>query len=159
MSDNYLRLIPADPRYVPPDDLAAAAVGIASRALPDADVIQAERHAEPVFIDQGANLEAIICPACRLRTVIFGQDDAIQQWWDELVDALQGTSAADVEVHMACCGATVLFPELEFDWPAGVASFEISVRNPGIGNPLDEAVVAQIEVTLGCRVKQVWAHY
>jgi len=159
MSDNYLRLIPADVRYIPADDVAAAAVGIASRALPEADVVQAERHEEPVFIDQGTNLEAIICPACRVRMVVFGQDGVIQQWWYELIEPLQGKGVAGVEVRTPCCAATVPFSELEFDWPAGVASFEISIRNPGIGNPLDETVIAQLEAVLGCRVKQVWAHY
>jgi hypothetical protein len=45
------------------------------------------------------------------------------------------------------------------DWPAGVASFEISIRNPGLADRLDAALVSELEKALGCQVRQIWAHY
>ena len=121
----------------------------------------AENHRHPVFIDQGSNLEAIICPACRARLSFHTAPNAqaVQQWWYSIAEQLEGANLANLQVAMMCCQSSVSFGDLGFDWPAGVASFEISVMNPGIAQALPEGLVRQLEGILGCRVRQVWAHY
>jgi len=160
MSDNYLRLIPTDPHYIPPQEAIQRACALVTDALPNAHLVEVESHSQPVFIDQGNNLEAVLCPRCRTRLALYGAGaEATAEWWEAIADSLTRQNVASERVTMPCCGANIAFPELEFDWPAGVASFEISVRNPGIGNPLESDVIAHLERILRCHIRQVWAHY
>lgn len=163
MSDDYLRVIPVDARFVPATDLAQTAVGLLGPALPDADEIVAETYDHPVFIDQGVNLETVICPACSARLSFYPTEkaEAVRKWWHAITDPLDLSTqnVANLRITMYCCGAFVLFSELTYDWPAGVASFEISILNPGIRGSLPEELLVKLESVLGCRVRQVWAHY
>jgi len=161
VSDNYLRLIPADMWFRPDQVAAQGAVRLLQEALPEADQVMAEQYDYPVFIDQGANIESIRCPACSQRRSFSHSDgsEANLEWWQDLIEHLDGENVADAVVTMPCCQSEVPFHRLEFDWPAGVASFELSILNPGIGNPLDPAIIVRVENALGCRVREVWAHY
>ena len=160
MSDNYLRLIALDPAFVPERSAAIEAEAFIRQALPKADAIEAEYYSKPIFIDQGSNLDAVICPRCgkRLDFGIAPDGEALVEWFSDIVARFDETPPENTTVSMACCGAVVPFPELHFDWPAGWASFEISALNPGIVS-VPEALVAQIEAILGCKVTCVWAHY
>jgi hypothetical protein len=84
-----------------------------------------------VFIDQGANLEAIVCPACgeRLEFQPAQELDPIREWWYGVTDPLGQGNVAKVEATMPCCQAVVPFATLQFEWPAGIASFEVSIMN------------------------------
>jgi hypothetical protein len=161
VSDNYLRIIPADVNLMPPETIAAQIVKLLEPVFPDADKVVAENHGHPIFIDQGANLEAILCPACGRRLPLEHTDevDSVRDWWYELSDPLGDGDVTDVRATMPCCQRVVPFSELQFDWPAGVASFEISILNPRIPEPPSGELERKIEVILGSRVRYVWAHY
>ena len=161
MSDNYLRIIPSDPNLIPPDAVAEQIVRLLEPAFPEADEVVAETHGHPVFIDQGANLEAILCPACGKRLVLqpTAEIDAVLEWWYELTEPLGETDVSQVQASMPCCQAAVPFSALQFDWPAGVASFEISIMNPRVPDPPATELQRQVEALLGSPVKYVWAHY
>ena len=161
MSDNYLRIIPTDPNLIPPEAVADQIVKLLGPAFPEADEVVAESHGHPVFIDQGANLEAILCPACgkRLPLQPASEVDAIRDWWYGLTDPLGEGNVVQVQATMPCCQAVVPFSELQFDWPAGVASFEITILNPGVPDPPSAELKQQVEALLGGPVKYVWAHY
>ena len=156
MSDNYLRLVPSDPALVPSKEVATTFVNLVGNALPDAHEVLAESYGHPVFIDQGANLESIICPSC--ETTLPLDSESNRDWWYEVSDDLENEDIRAVEVCMPCCGVVVPFEQLRFDWPAAVASFEISILNPNVrALPVD--LLAELERALGCEIKQVWAHY
>jgi hypothetical protein len=161
VSDNYLRIVPIDPRFIPAESVAQAAVQMLGPAVLGADRVLAKNYGHPVFIDQGANLEAIVCPACGSRLLFHSAEDAesVREWWYAIADLLDEQNIADLSVNMRCCQASVLFADLDFDWPAGVASFEISILNPGISGPLPGDTVSSLEGALGCKVRQIWAHY
>jgi hypothetical protein len=161
VSDNYLRIIPTDPNLIPPETVADQMVPLLGPAFPDADDVVAESHGHPVFVDQGSNLEAILCPACGTRLLFYPAADAeaVWDWWYELTDALGEGDAAQAETTMPCCQAVVPFSDLQFDWPAGVASFEISIMTPGASDPPSSELQQRLEALLGCQVKYVWAHY
>jgi len=152
MSDNYLRIIPVDPHRTPPKDVAQRAVELVGPRFPEADEVVAKSYGHPIFIDQGANLEAIICPACAARLAFYSPDKAgaARAWWYGVTDPLEEHSVMDVVVAMTCCRAQVPFCDLRYDWPAGVASFEISVMNPGVSEPLIPEQQADLEMILGC---------
>ena len=161
MSDDYLKVIPAEPAHVPPSHLHQKAVEYLERLLPRSDEFEARTYDEVTFIDQGSNLEAIICPSCgtRLKIESDAQDDPAASWWDDFGDRLGEARADLVSTTLPCCGATVKATDLIFDWPAGFASFEISVLNPSVAGKLSAAAMADLESILGCKLRQVWAHY
>lgn len=161
MSDNYLRLIPSDSGYVPTTVAANSAVELLSGLLPEAWKIEPEFHGRPTFIDQEANLERITCPMCKavLEFDSATADDPVASWWYSVSEPIGDGSVAGLEVRMLCCGASAPFDRLVFEWPAGVASFEISILNPGVGENLESSVVAQLEAILACPLRQIWAHY
>jgi hypothetical protein len=161
MSDNYLRLIPSDPHLMPPDVVANQIVSLLRPAFPEADRVTAEYHDHPVFVDQGTNLEAVLCRACG-RRLPFGPglgDEGVWQWWYDLTEHLAGGSVTDVQVTMPCCHARLPFAALEFDWPAGVASFEVSIRNPRTPDGPSPELQRRVEALLGSPIKVIWAHY
>jgi hypothetical protein len=143
MSDSYLILIPTESRLIPAEEAAQAAVALLFPALPEAHEIVAESHGFPVFVDQGANLEFINCPSCGSRLPFNPASEAelVRDWWYAIVDPLEGQCVDGVIVTMYCCGARVPFSSLTFDWPAGIASFQIDILNPGIGESLPPSLV------------------
>jgi hypothetical protein len=161
VSDNYLRIIPVEPTLIPPEATARNAVERIGPLFPDSDEVVAKSYGHPVFIDQGANLEAIICPSCGARLPFYPADLAehLRAWWDDIADPLDEVNVADLRVTMICCRASVLFSDLSYDWPAGVASFEISIMNPGRADGLSGSELTELQEILGCQVKQIWAHY
>ena len=128
------------------------------------------------FIDQGENLEAIICPSCAARLVIdyFNEDDPIREWWDQAnleADVHHGEDVFELNpgagCRMPCCQAEVKFIDLEFDWPGGFARFELTIDNPQVERPIDNpqsdtltpAQLHELEAILGCQLRLIWARY
>lgn len=161
MSDNYLKVIPAEPTLVPPSHLHQKAVEYLERLLPRSDECEARVYDEVTFIDQGSNLEAVICPSCGTRMKIESDDadDLTVSWWDDFDARLSQARADLISTTLPCCGATARATDLIFDWPAGFARFEISVLNPSVGGQLSAAAMADLESILGCKLRQIWAHY
>jgi hypothetical protein len=122
VSDNYLRIIPIDPNLMPPDDVSDQSVKLLEPAFPAADKVVAETHGHPVFIDQGAKLEAILCPACGKRLTLqpTAEVDAIHKWWYNLTEPLGESDVSQLQASMPCCEAGVPFSALQGS--TGVAS-------------------------------------
>lgn len=159
MSDSYLRIFPTEPAFRPSEAATLAALAILKPAVPEADGIEAESYAHPTFIDQGENLEAIICPACGGRLKLLSASNEVRTWWHNIADSLTGQNVAALQVTMPCCRAAVSFAALAFHWPAGVASFELSVQNPNLCGPIPPEIMQQLEAALGCSLRQIMAHY
>jgi hypothetical protein len=150
VSDNYLRLIPTDPTWHPGTDAAQRAAATLSALVPGADSIEVELHDEVTFIDQGANFERLSCPACRAE---LGMD-----WWSERMGQAGDSGFTNLAVTTPCCRTSTSLNDLTYDWPAGFAHAELSVRNPQRGR-LDDMELAQVAAALGHPLKQVMAHY
>ncbi len=161
MSADILKLIPVDPRFVPSRAAQSRAVDALAGKFPEGHDCEAEDHGHVAFIDQGENLEAIICPACSKRIPFYDTTEAetIQAWWHDATDDLSVEDVEELNVVMPCCSRSVPLVTLRFDWPAGFARFELSIWDPGIGENLAEAELAEFETILGCKLRQVRAHY
>jgi uncharacterized protein YbaR (Trm112 family) len=161
MSDDYLKIIPTSPDLVPPKRTHKKALALLESLFPDGEEFQAETYDEVEFIDQGENIEAVICPACKKRLVLdhFTEGDSIVEWWYELSDAMGETAVDAVSTKMPCCGRIVRALDLEFDWPAGFARFELNVMNPNVAENLTESQLRELEQILGCPLRQIRAHY
>lgn len=146
MSDNYLRIIPAAPVYAPASEQREAALWLVRRLLPGKQVTE-QVYERPMFIDCGANLERILCPHCAAELAM--------ERWQEAMDDFD-REAGDVELMMPCCGRLATVNGLIYDWPCGVAQYEVEVMNPEAD--LDRGQVAEIELALGCPVRLIWQH-
>ena len=150
MSDDYLRLIPTDPTWRPGAEAAKRAAAALAALAPGADSVEAELYDEVTFIDQGANLDRLSCPAC--------QAELAMDWWSEQMGRAGDAGFTNLAVTNPCCGTRTSLNELTYDWPAGFARAELSVRNPQRGW-LDDAELVQVSAELGHPLKQVMAHY
>jgi hypothetical protein len=159
MSDDVLKLIPTDPRYVPSEEAQQLAVAALEQLLPDGEMCEAETYDGITFVDQGQNISAVLCPACSKRLDFHEGDDAVSDWWGTVTETSDDEELSTLIVQMPCCRASVPFTSLRFDWPAGFATFELSIWNPNVPDNLSADEVAQLEKILGCSLIQVRAHY
>lgn len=150
MSDDWLRLIPADPSWTPSPERAERAVAKLFSLAPDADRVEAEVYEEVTFIDQGSNFERLNCPACRAELTM--------EWWTERMDEAAVSSFSQLEATTPCCATATTLNEVSYDWPAGFARVEISALNPR-RSWLDETELGQVADALGHPLRQVMAHY
>ena len=157
MSDDYIKLIPTDPSYIPPKPLQEQAIHLLEQMLPEGEC-EAEVYERLTFIDQGANLSAIICPSSNNK-LQFDGDETIQEWWYSFEDEEQDQGVEGLMVTMPCCQKSVSFTDLTFDWPAGFARFELNAMNPNISHDMPPEQVAELEAVLKCKLQQIRAHY
>ena len=161
MSDDYLKIIPTSPDHVPPSRTHKHALTLLESFFPEGEDFQAEIYDEIEFIDQGENIGAVFCPSCKKRLEMnhFTEGDPIVAWWYDLAETMEDTAVTAIEIKMPCCGQVARLMDIEFDWPAGFARFELNVMNPNVGDNLTESQLHELEKILGCRLKQVRAHY
>jgi hypothetical protein len=149
VSDSILKLIPVDPYFVPEYAARLEALDLLSSWFPAADVVSGAATDEVNFVDPGANLARVVCPAC-------GRELDLEHW-QQFMDAAYATQFADLTVTMPCCGAMGSLNDLHYEAPAGFARFELEVLNPN-GNIADEQCY-QLEQILGCALRKIWAEY
>lgn len=161
MSSDYLKLVPADPHYVPDEGAQERAVAALEALLPEGSECEAQDFGHVAFIDQGENLEAIFCPSCSKRLPLYDSPDASanHDWLYSTLDEIEDGSTERITVTMPCCSHSVPLTTLRFDWPAAFARFELSILDPGISENLSKEQLAQFEKILGCKLRQVRAHY
>jgi hypothetical protein len=152
MSDDYLKIIPVDAHHVPPADRHANAIEYLEHLFPEGEDCTVEVYDAVQFIDQGANFEAALCPACGARL-------ELSEWWYDLGERMEQDPAESIVTTLPCCSASVRLLDLQFDWPAGFARFELSIRNPNVSENLSAPTLAELEAILGCKLRQVRAHY
>ena len=149
MSENFLRLIPADPLYVPTPAAQQQACSLLTSLLHKGD-IQVKVTEEVSFIDPDSNLELILCPACEAVVPL--------EWWSSMMDrAYINSHFLDLTITMPCCATLASLNDLHYKWPAGFARFAIEVRSPGLD--LTEQQLSLFKPILGCSVRKIWAHY
>jgi hypothetical protein len=156
MSENWLRLIPADPRYIPSPEAQEQARRALAWLAPRAAEVCATATPHVRFIDPGANLAQIRCPACGVA-VTGWRRLAMDRAWRAPASAGAESGFGSLAVSMPCCGAATSLHDLEYDWPDGFARFTLEARNPDMRD-LTGAQIARLERLLGCRLRRIWAH-
>src|SRR5215475_6936452 len=78
MSDNWIALIPEDPRFVPDAASQQRARARFAEIAPDADKVSVKVSEKVEFFDCGANFERVYCPACGSE-IPFA-------WWGDRMD-------------------------------------------------------------------------
>lgn len=155
MSDNWIRIIPRDPHFVPTADAIAHAEALMQQFAPAAEEVTSEVSEKPVFRDCGANLERVFCPLC--------QTDLPSDWWTAQMGDGYVDDGFDLHPVQLPCGHTVAsLNELGYDWDQGFSRYLLDAMNPGVGEhgiaALSEEQRQQFEDALGCKVKVIYQH-
>ena len=149
MADTYLRIIPADPVYVPSALAREKALSVLRRTLPLADEIAAQLTDTIRFVDCGGNFETVRCPQC---------GGELGEWWSEVMEIAQRQSFQDLRVTVPCCRNRTSLNDLVYSWQAGFARYTLEALNPGVSS-LPDTLVRRLEDTVGSAVRVIWAYY
>ena len=146
MSDNWLQYVPADPRFQPTAEAAAAAQELLSDFLPDAEQVRAEFKDDVEFFHPGENWSGVKCPAC-------GTD--AETWWNDAMDEASARDFGSLLIKAYCCGARVSLNDLDYGWPAAFGKFVLEAMNPHI-RELAAEQEARLARVLGCELRRIW---
>jgi len=149
MSENFLRLIPSSPEFIPDKNAIDQAVFLLKEDFPYPDMVRVEISDSPRFIDQGANWERIVCPFCN-ETLDPG-------WWQNAMDNAFANKFKNLIIRVPCCGIETTLNDLIYYLPAGFSRFMIEISNPG--RDIADARINQLETIIGSPLRKIWAHY
>jgi hypothetical protein len=150
MSDNFLRLIPEQPQFEPSHQASETALGLLKALMLNATAVNARRFKEIRFVDQGANFERVLCPHCNLE---------ITSHWSRWMEDCSQSQFTQREFTLPCCNKESDLNDLAYHWPAGFAKFILEVENPNPAEWLRGEVQKSLELVLGCKIRQILAHY
>jgi hypothetical protein len=155
VSDDYIRLIPADKNWQPAPEAAASAEAYVAGLFsgPDDDVweVSSEFYDDVTLIDAGGLTTRITCPLC-------GSD--VTEWGFGLL-AEYRESIGTRDATVPCCGVTIPLDTLRYDAPVGFARFEVRAMNPFRAGQqeLDAGELFRVAGILGHPVTQIIARY
>ncbi|MCE9638190.1 MAG: hypothetical protein K8T90_21010 [Planctomycetes bacterium] len=150
MSDNWITLIPDDPRFVPDSARQHRARDRLVTALPAADEIEIDTSEAVQFMDCGGNFERVLCPACR--------SDLTDWWSDRMDDDYDATGGFALATYATpCCAKVLTLHDLVYEWPQGFARFSLSAFNPRVA-ALDERLRQELEAILGTKLRVILRH-
>ena len=153
MSDNWLRLIPTDPTFVPATPAARRARELLEHFAPTAitgGVAREVNAKEIVFIDAGTNFESVSCPWCGAAIDI--------EWWQDSMSIAATSGFNDLVTRTRCCDVTTSLNDLNYQWPQGFARWWLEVMNPTTP-PLSSDQVGKLGDALGHPGRALYAHY
>jgi endogenous inhibitor of DNA gyrase (YacG/DUF329 family) len=148
MSITILKLIPADPGFIPDTQAQEEVLHILQSIIAPTSMVHLFVRDNVHFVDQGQNWKHVLCPEC-------GQ--AIDEWWTHAMDNAQRENFQHLEVQVPCCGKKCSLNDLQYEWPAGFARFGIEVEQPAIS--LSDQQMQLLQEKLGCVLRVISAHY
>ena len=149
MSDNWIALIPEDPRFVPDAASQRRARARLAEIAPQADEISIKVSAKVEFFDCGANFERVSCPWCRVEIPLA--------WWQARMDEDYSDGFKLANYATPCCAASCTLHELVYEWPQGFGQFALDVMNANIGK-LEDEYKGEFEEILGTKLRVVYQH-
>src|SRR5262245_19899792 len=149
MSDNWLVLIPEDPRFIPDAAKQSRARARFAEIAPDADEIEIKVYEKVEFFDCGANFERILCSSCRSEIPVA--------WWQDRMDEDYGKGFMLAAYATPCCGARYTLHDLVYEWPQGFGRFALDAKKPNIGK-LEERYKQEFEEILGTKLWVIYRH-
>jgi hypothetical protein len=151
MSDNWIVLIPEDPRFVPSAKLRTRARDRLVEIAPEAEGIEIKVSKTVEFFDCGGNFERIRCPSCRKKIPT--------DWWQERMneDFRKGSGFKLAAYATPCCRKKRTLHELVYQWPQGFGRFALDAMNPNIGK-LKAKFRRELEEILGTELRVIYQH-
>lgn len=150
MSDNWIALIPKDPRYIPTESQRRRARDRFLELAPEADEIEIKVSNTIQFFDCGTNLVSITCPSCHATIA--------DEWWQGRLDDDADKGGFKLATYVTpCCSSEHTLHELIYEWPQGFGRFAIDAMNPNIGK-LNAQAIAEFEEILGTTLHVIYQH-
>lgn len=149
MSDNWIALIPEDPRFVPDAAKQRRARDRFAKIAPEADEIETKVSEKVQFFDCGGNFERVLCPSC-------GSEISVE-WWQDRMDEDRDDGFKLASYVTPCCGKKYTPHELVYEWPQGFGCFALEAMNPNIGK-LDDKYKKEFEKILGTKLRVIYQH-
>jgi hypothetical protein len=161
MSDDVLKIVPTDCEYVPNIESHQKAIELLESILPDGEMCQVNVYENIEFIDQGENLDTVICPNCKTKSEldIYDEHNPVRVVIDRMEESFSKTQPIEAIIEMPCCNNCIPVHTIEFDWPAAFAKSELSIWNPNIKDNLSNDDLGKFEELFGCKLKQIRAYY
>jgi hypothetical protein len=150
MSDNWIRVIPEDPRLVPEEHRQEQARRWFTKNAPRAEMIEVRVSDRIEFHSCCENFDRIACPSC-------GKDIPVEWWQQRMDDDYDGGGFKLSTYPMPCCDASFTLHELTYEWPQGFGQFSLNVLNPQIG-VLSAAQQEELERILGTPLRVIYQH-
>ncbi|MEX0702310.1 MAG: hypothetical protein WD069_09465 [Planctomycetales bacterium] len=149
MSDNWIALIPEDPRSIPDAAKRHRARDRFAEIAPDADEIEIKVSEKVKFFDCGANFDRVLCPSCGAEIPV--------DWWQDRMDEDSGDGFKLASYETPCCGKQCTLHELVYEWPQGFGRFALEAMNPNIGE-LEDKYKREFETILGTTLRVIYRH-
>jgi hypothetical protein len=150
MSDNWITLIPEDPRFVPSEERSSRALDRFRKVAPESDNIEIKKTPDPTFYDCGANSDSVFCPRCTTKIEIA--------WWQERMNEDFEKPGFRLATYLTpCCGEECTLNDLNYDWHQGFACFGIEAMNPRIGE-VESGLIKEFEDILGTPLRVIYQH-
>jgi hypothetical protein len=130
MSENVLRLIPAEPTFVPAEQARQQVFDLLDAVAPHGTEVTMRVTDEVEFVDQGQLFDHVSCPACGAR---YADSATSHGWWHEAMDKAYEERFRNLLVTMPCCGERTSLDKLNYITPAGFARFVVQLQ-PQWGN-------------------------
>jgi hypothetical protein len=148
MADQILRVIPADPEFVPSPANQQMAWALFSSFVAKADSMTMISEGDIRFVDPGENWQGVTCPVC-------GAD--LNDWIQDAVNVAYENGFADLSIITPCCSSVGSLNDLVYEPAAGFASFILEAVNPE--NDVSEMQMQMLKGTMKCEIRKVWAKY
>lgn len=148
MSDNYLRLIPHDPYWLPSAEVVITSLSTLRRFVPAAENVSAESENQVKFFDAGENSRNIACPSC---------GNNLQDWWGDAMNEAWKSKFENLAVVTPCCYTSTSLNDLVYTWPMAFGRFALVAANPGVASLASEQL-KEIDLAIGSHLKVVWQH-
>ena len=149
MSDDWLIIIPTNPKWLPNHEQGERALEVFNTFVPAAREVSMATSERVQIVLSGPNTDVIACPACGAQ---LGWE-----WFGSELDSREASGFEELEVPLPCCAATISLNDLRFDMPMGFARFELSALNPD-RDWLTGDEIHQLEASLGHPIRQIFRH-
>jgi hypothetical protein len=149
MSDNWITLIPEDPRFVPEEERRVRARDRFAEIASEADEINIKVSEKVLFYDCGQNFERVCCPACGCEIQAT--------WWQDRMDEDNADGFKLAKYFVPCCETGCTLHDLVYEWPQGFGRFALDAMNPNIGK-LEDRHKQEFEEILGTKLRVIYQH-
>jgi hypothetical protein len=152
MSDNFLRIVPADVDCVPGAESVRLSTSLLESLLPKSDRIAFKEWTGMQFVDQGGLFERVSCPNCERQLDLDWWGDRMNSKWNK-----KSKQFGSLDIETPCCLFKTSLNDLKYDWPAAFARCALEVTNPN--RDLSDEELRRIEGTMGRPVRKILARY
>jgi hypothetical protein len=144
----YIKLIPAEPDFVPGNKAQDQCRKWLSAQFPDEELLL-QVYPNLIFVDHGDEPEQVRCNKCG--------EPLDLEYWQDLMEKAHMAQFESLVFETACCHAFTSLNELQYPLPAGFARFMVDWQQPG--GTFSAQDLEQLEAILGTPLKKIEGYY